>query len=85
MQTTFIVKDLPDDMLGGVMAMNPREAHDKLTKWALGDLKHCVSVKYGRGSFGCRVDWNGLLKRDKPMTFSIGPRKGYKLITFTMN
>ena len=85
MQATFILKDLTDETLANIAAMPAREAHDKLTKWAFGDLRHCVSVKYGRGSFGCRVEWNGLLKRDKPMTFSIGPRKGYKLLTFTMN
>ena len=84
MNATFIVKDLTDDTLDSLAAMPARQAHDKLAKWAFGDLRHCVSVKYGRGSFGCRVDWNGLYKRDMPMTFKLEPRKGYKLFTFTM-
>lgn len=84
MNAKFIVKDLTDDTLDRLAAMPAREAHDKLAKWAFGDLRHCVSVKYGRGSFGCRVDWNGLYKRDMPMTFKLEPRKGYKLFTFTM-
>lgn len=82
MQTTFIVKNLTDDTLATLAAMEPRAMHDKLAKWAFGDLRHCVSVKYGRGSFGDRVAWNGKMKANAAITARIEPRKGYRLVTF---
>lgn len=82
MQTTFIVKNLTEETLTDLAAMEPRAAHDQLIKWAFGDLRHCVSVKHGSGAFRDRVDWNGLYKRGAPMTAKIEPRKGYKLFTF---
>lgn len=82
MQTTFIVKNLTDATMADLTAMEPRTMHDKLAKWAFGDLRHCVSVKYGRGSFGDRVDWNGKMKAGAPITARIESRKGYRLVTF---
>lgn len=84
MQTTFIVKNLTEHTLSELSAMQARDAHDRLARWAFGDLKHCVSVQYGRGSFGCRVEWNGLYKSNARMDFKVEPRKGYKLFTFSM-
>lgn len=83
MKTTFIVKNLTAETLDQIADMAPRDAYAKLHKWAYGDLRHCVSVKYGRGNFGCRVDWNCIIKSGKPVTFQVEPRKGYKLFTFT--
>lgn len=82
MQVTFIVRNLTETTLQDISVMDARAAHDKLTKWAFGDLRHCVSVKYG--SFRDSVEWNRLYKSGAAMAFKMEPRKGYKLFTFTM-
>lgn len=83
MRTTFIIRNLSFDTLASVETSEPRAAHAQLTKWAFGDLRHCVSVKYGPSdAFRDRVEWNGLVKSGKPMTMKAEPRKGYRLITF---
>jgi len=86
MKTTFIAQNLTEQTIESVMAMQAIEAHEKLTKWAFGDLKHCVSQKCGAGSFRERVEWNGIIRDAKSgaksLKFKIEPRKGYKLITF---
>jgi hypothetical protein len=85
MQTTFIVKNLTEGTLESIAALSPLDAYQKLLKWAYGDLKHCVSVKHGTtNAFRDRVEWNGLFKGPKPMTFKLEPRRGYKLFTFTI-
>jgi hypothetical protein len=83
MQTTFILKNISEDSLTKIANMSAQEAYAQLTKWAFGDLRHCVSAKCGGGSFGDRVRWIGL-HRDKSdrMTMKIEPRRGYKLATF---
>lgn len=82
MRTTFIVRNLTPETLATLESATPREAHDQLAKWAFGDLKHCVSVKYGLGQFRDRVAWNGLAKSNAEMTMQAEPRKGYRLFTF---
>lgn len=82
MKTTFIVKNLTEDTLAAIAAMAPRDAFEKLQKWAFGDLKHCVSVKFGTGQFRDRVEWNSFWKSGGAVCFTIEPRKGYKLIVF---
>ena len=83
MRMTFIARNLTTEAIISVTNMPPRAAHDQLAKWAFGDLRHCVSAKYGSdNSFGRRVDWNGLMKRDAPMTMQSGARRGYHLFTF---
>ena len=83
MKMTFIARSITDEAIARVRAMPPREAHDYLAKWAFGDLRHCVTAKYGSdNSFGRRVDWNGLMKRGAPVTMQYGPRRGYHLFTF---
>lgn len=83
MRTTFIVRNLTPETLAQVEAMPAREAHDKLTRWAFGDLRHCVSVKYGPSdAFRDRVAWNGLMKAQAPITMKAEPRRGYRLVTF---
>jgi hypothetical protein len=62
--------------------MAPMDALQKLTKWAFGDLRHCVTVKYGSGAFRDRVEWNAIICAQKPLSFKIESRRGYKLITF---
>jgi hypothetical protein len=83
MQTTFIVRNLTDDALSSIIAMPTQDAYAKLFKWAYGDLKHCVSVKYGSSdAFRDRVEWNGLVRDGKLKSHAMEPRKGYKLFTF---
>lgn len=81
-QTTYIIRNLSDDMLANIATMAPRDLLAKLERWAWGDLRHCVTVKYGSGAFGDRVTWNSIVKSEKPLKFKIEPRKGYKLVTF---
>jgi hypothetical protein len=83
MQTTFIVRGMPESMLDSALALDTREAYAKLHKWAYGDLKHLVSVKYGNGAFRDRVDWNGIVKSDRALAVKCEPRRGYRLITFS--
>ena len=88
MRTTFIVKNIPSDMLDATLAEPAKQAHAKLTKWAFGDLRHCISVKYGSGAFRDRVAWNQIM-RDveagvKTLVVTCQPRKGYILVTFSI-
>jgi hypothetical protein len=86
MKTTFTIRNLTETTLSELSAMSPRDAYARLLKWALGDLKHCVSVKNGSGAFRDRVEWNGIMRRveteQTPLTFKLEPRRGYKLATF---
>jgi hypothetical protein len=83
MQTTFILRNLTEPTIQALADMAPKDALQKLTKWAFGDLRHCVTVKYGSGAFRDRVEWNAIIRAQKPLSFKIEPRRGYKLITFT--
>ena len=85
MKVTFILKNLTESTLAEFQVMDPRAAFDKLHKWAFGDLRHLVSIKFGvSNAFRDRVDTNLLLKADCAISFKIEPRKGYKLVTFTL-
>ena len=86
-QTTFIVRKLTDDMVSRVAEMAPADAYAKLIKWALGDLRHCVTVQNGSGAFRDRVEWNQRMRDVSagviPLTFKVEPRRGYRLFTFS--
>jgi hypothetical protein len=85
MKITFILRNLTDVAIAETAAMEPRAAYDRLHKWAFGDLKHCVAVKFGvNNAFRDRVDANQLLKSDCKITFKIEPRRGYRLATFIL-
>jgi hypothetical protein len=82
-QVTFIIKNITDETHATLASMDDRARYEKLFKWAFGDLKHCVSVKYGSGQFRDRVDFNSWWKRGEPFkAYRIEPRKGYMLATF---
>lgn len=84
-KVTFIVRSLTDEALASVSAMNPQDAFAKLASWASGDLRHAVSRKDGNGSFSDRVDINRILRdRSNLDSFTVEPRKGYKLVTFPL-
>lgn len=83
-KVTFIVKNLTAEILDQIDGLDDRPAYDKLAKWAFGDLRHCVSVKYGTGQFRERVEFNSFYKSEKSfVSRNREPRKGYWLITFT--
>ncbi len=83
MQITFIIKNLTEKAHMDIAAMDDRARFHKLSKWAYGDLKHCVSVKYGTGQFRDKVEFNSWWKRELPFkAYKIEPRKGYMLATF---
>ena len=87
MQTTFTIKNLTGNTLAELAVMPPRDAYARLLKWALGDLRYCVSIKNGSGAFRDRVEWNQIMRRvdngQATLAFKIEPRRGYKLATFT--
>ena len=89
MQVTAILKNLSEAFYNGhgtsiesFLAKSAREQFDYCNGSQGRDLG--ITLKFGRGSFGERVDFNRDWKTGKPMTSKIEPRKGYKLVTFTM-
>jgi len=89
MRTTFIVRNIPESALANVRALCAADAYAKLHKWAIGDLRHCVSVKHGTGQFRDRVEWNQVMRLvnggARELVFTIEPRRGYQLITFSLS
>lgn len=85
MNVTFMLRNLTDDTLQQLQEMEGRAAFDKLNRWAVGDLRHSVSVKFGSSNaFRDRVGANHLLKNGCKVAFKIEPRKGYELATFAL-
>lgn len=83
MKVTFTIKNLSEDLLQRIQDGDHETRWETLKRWATGDLKHLVKMKVGNGSFGDKVDLNGIVKRGgKIATSSIAPRRGYKLATF---
>ena len=86
MKVTFVVRNLPESTLLELESVEPRVAYDKLHKWTFGDLKHCVSVKFGTSNaFRDRVEANSILKAGCDVAFKLESRKGYKLATVTLS
>ena len=82
MKITFIVKDVD---IENVKQMSAREAFDTMHKYAYGDLRHYVTIKWGTGNaFRDRVEANQLLRGEHTLTFKIEPRRGYNLATFEL-
>ena len=82
MKITFIIKDIDVD---DIKEMQAREAFDALHKYAYGDLRHYVSIKWGTGNaFRDRVEANQLLRGEHILTFRVEPRRGYQLATFEL-
>jgi len=88
MQATAILKNLTDEFYSGFAGRvgfadkSAREQFEYCNSSQGRDLK--ITIKFGRGSFGDQVDFNRLWKSGAPMTSKIEPRKGYKLVTFTI-
>lgn len=84
MKVTFTIKDITDWGYNQIeTAENDEARFNHLKKWAIGDLRHCVKMKVGNGSFGDKVDLNGLIRRGGVVrSYKLEPRRGYKLATF---
>lgn len=86
MKITFTVKNLTESAHAELAAMSDAERFAKLTKWAFGDLRHCISQKIGSShAFRDRVELNQIMRNPKFETYKIEPRKGYKLATFEIS
>lgn len=83
MKVTFILKDLTDYAFAKLSdAPDDKGRWDILKKWATGDLRHCVSMKVGRGGFGDKVTLNSIVKRGgKVASYKLEKRRGYRLAT----
>lgn len=82
-KVTFIIKNLTTETVQALEDMIPGEAFALLSKWAFGDLRHCVKVKYGSANaFRDRVEVNSAVKAGKIPGFKLEPRRGYQLATF---
>jgi len=89
MQVTAILKNLSEVFYNGnggsidsFLTKSPREQFEYCNSSQGRDLS--ITMKFGRGSFGEQVDFNRMWKSGQPMTSKIEPRKGYKLVTFTI-
>lgn len=82
MKVTFTIKNLTEQTLAELNAMEDAARFTKLTKWAFGDLKHCVSQKPGSGQFRDRVALNQVMRSPRFVSYKLEPRRGYKLATF---
>ncbi|MGZ3218446.1 hypothetical protein [Paracoccus sp. T5] len=84
MKATFIIRNLTEDIMGELADMHPDDRFAKLHRWAFGDLRHCVSVQFGKANaFRDRVEFNTARKNGAPFkSSSMEPRRGYKLATF---
>lgn len=91
MKVTFILRDLTEAFYegngGAIIGINSMPDADKfahLSKQANGDLRHCVSMKIGNGSFRDKADLNSLVRDGASYTCRLEPRKGYRLATFNV-
>lgn len=82
MQVTFILKNITESAHADLVAMSDADRFAKLSKWAFGDLKHCVSQKIGSGQFRDRVELNQIMRSPAFVSYKLEPRKGYRLATF---
>ena len=85
MDITYILKDKSEEYLAKIMAMPANEAHIYLNNEANSAYAYNIKQKVGNGSFRDKVEVNQLMRKaNVQLAFSIAPRKGYKLITFTI-
>lgn len=89
MKVTFIIKNMTEAFyfgngksIQGLLNQNDEGKLQQLLREAKGDLKHNITMKIGRGSFGEQVDLNRILRGQHTSAFKLEPRRGYKLATF---
>ena len=79
LRATFTLKNLTDTYLASLAKCEPRQAYLHLFAQRQ-DLN--ISLKVGTGQMRDAVAFNDAFKAGQPMTFTLEPRKGYKLATF---
>ena len=85
MKVTYILKDKSDSYINGIKAMQALQAFDYLNKESHGQYAYNVSQKIGNGSFRDKVELNQIMRKEIIQAwFSFEPRKGYILVTFTI-
>ena len=85
MKATYILKDKSDSYIDSIKRMEALEAFRYLAEQSHGQYAYNVSQKIGNGSFRDKVELNQIMRRDVVQAwFSFAPRKGYILVTFTI-
>lgn len=91
MRVTFILRDLSDDFFNGrgdsmtgLLNMSDDEKFNHLKKLAT-DHPSLWPMKIGNGSFRDRVELNQILRGSPPISFTLSPRKGYKIALFDID
>jgi len=89
MNVTFILRDFDDSFFNGfgsqikgLLNMSDAEKFKHLNKLVQDGL---VTVKIGTGQFNDRVELNSIMRGDVRFDFSLSPRRGYKLATFSIS
>ena len=83
LKATFTIKNMSEAYLASLTKCEPRQAFQVLRD-SQRDLGHAISMKVGTGQIRNAVEFNDAFKANKPMTFTLEPRKGYKLATFEL-
>ena len=88
MRITFILKNISESFMQDIeerLNADKLLAYKYLNEKALkSEYKHLISQKIGDNSFRDRVEWNRLLRTSPTLEAKIEPRKGYKLLTFSV-
>ena len=82
MRATFVLKNLTPQYLESLAKCEPRQAYAHLFAQRQ-DLN--ISLKVGNGQMRDSVEFNDAFKAERPVTFRIEPRAGYKLATFEIS
>lgn len=86
-KVTFILKDLTDEFYngGGVLDLTGLLNMADLEKFNyLNRMRHhlAITMRIGNGAFREQVELNQMLRLLPEISFSLAPRRGYKLATF---
>lgn len=85
MKITYILKDKSDSYIDNIKAMSALDAHNYMNKEANSAYAYNIKQKIGNGSFRDKVELNQILRKQViGAWFSFAPRKGYILVTFTI-
>ena len=91
MRVTFILRDLSDDFFNGrgdhmpgLLSMSDAEKFSHLHHLS---VRHpsIWPMKIGSGAFRDRVELNQILRGSPSVSFTLSPRKGYKIALFDID
>lgn len=89
MKVTFILKNVTEafymgmgESIKGLLNMTDVDKFTYLNKVR---HDHVFGMKIGKGQFRDAVELNAMLRTNPAVSFSLEPRRGYKLATFTFN